>query len=781
MLATKIIKIIMMATKMTELYLRLIRRFPWLVLLLTVILVLLAASGGRFLTFSNDYRIFFGKDNPQLQAFEALQNTYTKNDNVLFVITPKDGNVFSRETLEALEDLTHQSWQMPYSIRVDSITNFQHTYAKGDELVVEDLVKAAQGLNDVDLAAKKDIVLHEPALIHRLISPAADVTAVNVTVHLPGKNEQLEGPAVVTFARELAHQIETRYPQLEVRITGMVFMNNAFAEASQHDVQTLIPLMFLIITGLIGITLRSIAATVTTLLVIIMSIMTAMGLTGWLGIVLSPPSGSAPTIIMTMAVAHAVHIFATFSHAYALSGDKRGAIIESLRMNLQPIFITSVTTVVGFLSLNFSDAPPFRDLGNIVAIGEMAASVIAVTFLPALMMILPLRRPKATMTSRSLVEKWVGFVVARYRVVFWGMVGVVIVLASFIPKNELNDQFVKYFDESVAFRQDTDYTNDRLAGIYLIEYSLNSGKPDGISDPAYLQTVEDFANWYRQQPGVSHVNTITDTMKRLNKNLHEDDPAWYRIPDQRDLAAQYLLLYEMSLPFGLDLNNQINVDKSATRLSVTMQSLSTKEMLAMEQRGDEWLAQHANVIKHSDASSPSLMFAHIGERNIKSMLTGSVVALVLISAILLLMLRSIKIGIISLVPNLIPAAMAFGLWGIFVGEVGLALSVVVGMSLGIIVDDTVHFLSKYQHARREKGLNQEAAVRYSFSTVGMPIWITTTALVAGFLVMTLSGFEANAAMGVMTALTIALALLAEFLLLPALLLMFEEKRNAKVA
>lgn len=766
---------------MTERYIRFLQRWPWLVLILSVGWVLLAASGGRFLTFSSDYRVFFSKENPQLQAFEALQNTYTKNDNVLFVITPKDGNVFSRETLAAVEDITKQSWQIPYSIRVDSITNFQHTHAEGDDLVVEDLVKDAHTLSDTEVAHKRDIALHEPLLLNRLIAPAADVTGVNVTVHLPGRNSQIEVPEVVAFARDLAGKIQSRHPQIEVRLTGMVLMNNAFAEASQNDVKTLVPLMFLIIVVLVGITLRSIAATISTLLVIIMSIMAAMGLTGWVGIQLSPPSSSAPTMIMTIAVAHAVHIFSSFNHAYSLGIDKREAVAESLRMNLQPVFITSFTTVVGFLSLNFSDAPPFRDLGNIVSMGEAAAFLIAISFLPALMMVLPLRRPKPEMPSRTLMDKWSGFVVRRYRVIFWGMLAVVVILTSLIPKNELNDEFVKYFDESIQFRQDTDYTSEHLTGIYMIEYSLNSGKPDGIADPAYLQTVEDFANWLRQQPGVIHVNTITDTMKRLNKNLHEDDPAWYRIPDQRELAAQYLLLYEMSLPFGLDLNNQINVDKSATRLSVTMQSLSTNEMLTMEQRGNEWLVQHADVIKHSEASSPSLMFSHIGERNIKSMLAGSVVALVLISAILLLMLRSVKMGIISLVPNLVPAAMAFGLWGLFVGEVGLALSVVVGMSLGIIVDDTVHFLSKYQRAQREKGLNQEEAVHYAFSSVGVAIWITTTALVAGFLIMTLSGFEVNSAMGIMTALTITLALVTEFLLLPALLMMFEEKRNAKVA
>jgi predicted RND superfamily exporter protein len=172
------------------------------------------------------------------------------------------------------------------------------------------------------------------------------------------------------------------------------------------------------------------------------------------------------------------------------------------------------------------------------------------------------------------------------------------------------------------------------------------------------------------------------------------------------------------------------------------------------------------------------MFANIGSRNIKSMLLGTTIALVMISMILIFAFRSIKIGLISLLPNLVPAALGFGLWGLFVGEVGLALSVVTGMTLGIVVDDTVHFLSKYLRARREGGLNSADAVVYAFSTVGRALVITSFVLIAGFLVLALSSFELNSGMGLLTAIVIAFALLADFLLLPPLLMKFEEKRHA---
>jgi len=291
--------------------------------------------------------------------------------------------------------------------------------------------------------------------------------------------------------------------------------------------------------------------------------------------------------------------------------------------------------------------------------------------------------------------------------------------------------------------------------------------------------VDQFADWYRQQPEAIHINSFTDTMKRLNKNMHGDKQSWYRLPDERNLAAQYLLLYEMSLPYGLDLNNQINVDKSATRFSVTIEELSVNQTLDLENRAQGWLKANTPAIQ-SDGAGSTVMFAHIGQRNIKSMLTGTTLALVLISLILVIALRSIKIGLISLIPNLVPAAMGFGIWGAVVGEVGMGLAVVAGMTLGIVVDDTVHFLSKYLRARREKHLDAPAAVRYAFATVGTALWFTSAALIAGFLVLTLSSFRMNSDMGTLTAITIALALAADFLFLPPLLMKLDRRNVTPV-
>jgi predicted RND superfamily exporter protein len=764
---------------------------PWRVILVSILLLAAVVIALNKVTqardepvnkFETNYRVFFSKENPQLLEFDSLEKIYTKNDNVMFIITPKDGDVFTEQTLKIIQELTLDAWQMPHSIRVDSITNFQHTEADGDDLVVQDLVPEGATLDATELEKIKKITLSEPLLARRLISETGHVTGVNVTVQLPGDNAMVEVPETVKFSRELARRYMEKYPSIDIRLNGMVLMNNAFSEASQTDLKKLVPISFLLMLITLGFILKNVTSALGTSLVIIASIIVGFAMGRIIGYPITPPSASTPTIVLTVAIANAVHILVTFLHEMRLGLEKKQALIESLRINVQPVFLASATTALGFLSMNFADVPPFMHLGNMVAMGVVASFVFSVFFLPAFMTLMPVKvKPGKDGNGFSKMDALGNFVVNNRKGLMWGMLILIVTLISFIPRNELNDVFVHYFDHSIEFRRDADYFTENLSGLYLIDYSLDSGESGGVSNPEFMKEVESFAQWYRQQPETIHVNSYTDIMKRLNKSMHGDNPEYYRIPEERNLAAQYLLLYNMSLPYGLDLNNQINISKSSTRFTVTIETMSTNDLLAFSNRADEWLRNNTTTIKQANPSGTSMMFAHIGKRNIKSMLLGTTVALVMISFILIFALRSIKLGFISMVPNLVPAAMGFGLWGILVGEVGLALSVVMGMTLGIVVDDTVHFLSKYLRARREKNLDAKEATKYAFHTVGMALLTTSIVLVIGFMVLALSSFKLNAGMGMLTAIVIALALIADFFFLPALLMKLDKKkRGAKI-
>ncbi|MGS2717687.1 efflux RND transporter permease subunit [Eionea flava] len=760
-------------------------RYRWWVMLLCVTMTIVAAYGAGHLAFSNNHRVYFGEENPQLVALEKMEKVYAKNDNVTFVFSSKDSDVFTAEVLAALSDITERAWQMPYSSRVDSLANFQHSYSSEGDLIIESLVPESDvigGLNDLERDRIKKIALAEPFLINKLLSPNGKVTAVNVAILLPRIDEEKELPEVVAFAQQLLRDVESDYPFLDAYLTGGVMMDNAFVEATKKDIDTLIPLSFVVMLLVLSVLVGGIVGTLGTLFVIAFSIAGAMGLGGYIGFPLTPPSVAAPIIILAIAIANCVHLLTTYREQYyesfqsavdsgkTASQQRYAALHYSLSANIKPITIASTTTAIGFLSMNLSDVPPFQHLGNLVAMGVMLSLLFSLSFLPALLSVLPVSGRKPFSVTLFPMVRLAEGVIRHYQKLFWGVGIIAVMLVVSISKNELNDVFVHYFDEQSEFRQDTDFVLDNLTGFYNIEYSMESGQTNGIYAPDFLRQVDSFSTWLREQPEVIHVNTVTDIIKRLNKNMFDDDESMYRLPTDRELAAQYILLYEMSLPYGLDLNNQINVDKSSVRLLVTIKTLSTGAVLAFESRAQQWLKNYSPDVSSSVGTGTVMMFSYIGQRNIVSMLLGTTVALVLISLVLMAAFKSIPLGIVSLLPNLIPAAMGFGLWGLLVGEVGLALSTASAMTLGIVVDDTVHFLTKYHHARRVLTHSVEDAIRYAYKTVGNALVTTTIVLVAGFLVLASSGFELNSGMGLLTAIVITIALLVDLLFLPAVLM-----------
>lgn len=763
---------------LTERYTHLIIRYKWLVFAVSFLLMMMVASGGRFIGFSNNYRIFFGKDNPDLQAFEALQNTYTKNDNVLLVLAPKDGTIYSKNVFAAVQSITKDGWQVPFSSRVDSLSNYQYSRANEDELIVSDLIEKPEELSQERIAKIKAVVQKEPLLINRLVSPTGDVTAINITVELPGK-DPTEVLQVADHVRTEVSKYRKAYPQIDFYASGVVMLNEAFASAAQKDMATLTPVMYLVILLMLAVLLRSVSGTFATLFVICFSVLAGMGFAGWAGIKLSPPSSIAPTVILTLAVADSVHILLNMLTLMRSGRSKNEALIESLRINMQPVFLTSLTTAIGFLSLNFSDQPPYHHLGNITAVGVGFAFLFSVFLLPALIAIFPFRVKVVEKRDKKRLSGFADWIVKNSRSVFFTTLFVILGLTAFVPQIELNDEFVNYFDKTTSFRSDTDYIMKKLTGIYQIEFSLPAKDSGGINSPEYLQTLERFADWFREDPRVVHVNTLTDTMKRLNKNMHADNEEWYRVPGSRELAAQYLLLYEMSLPYGLDLNNQIDVDKSATRFTVTLKNVSARDMRELAELGEKWLQENAPAyMKGTIASGPSLMFSKISKRNVRSMTRGFVLALALITILLIIALKSFGFGLLSLIPNIVPICMSMGLWALIEGQAGTAISIVASVTLGIVVDDTIHFLSKFVRAKREKGLSVQDSIRYSFETVGPALIVTSVVLILGFCVLLGSTFRLNWTLGFLSAATLALALFADFVFLPSMMNLFLKERKS---
>lgn len=753
-------------------------RYSGVLLLLNLIIIALVSYGAKNLYIETDYKIFFDKQDPNLAAEEKLKAIYGKSDNIVFVIDPDVDDVFNTATLKTIENLTKSAWQIPHSKRVDSISNYQHPSVDNDDITIESLIKNAQNYTKQDISHVKSIALKETGLVGRLVSESGNAASVHVTLNLPDEGTGIAISEAVKRAREIKETAEMANPTTSIYLAGIATTEQTLTEIAAKDAMTLIPIMFLIVLGLLWIMLRSFLATMCTLIIITISVMAGMGYAGWSGLALNNVNISAPTIIMTLAIADSIHLFNTFFSGCSRKLSKHDALVESLRLNFYPILLTSVTTAFGFLTMNFSESPPFKELGTISAIGVLGAFWATIFMLPGLIMILPFNPERKETKINLFTNNLATFVIKNHNSILFGSLAIIVLALASLPRVELNDNPIGYFSKNTPVRQASEFIEKNLSGTQTIHYSIDSGVPDGILEPVLLQQVETFTNWLRSQPEVANVESFTDVMKRFNQILHDDNPDLYYIPKTRPLAAQYFLLYELSLPYGLDISNQVSTDKSSLKITAILNNQNSSGLIEFEEKVQNWFMQEMPDLAAPGAGH-SVSFAHIGQRNIESMLFGSLIAIVLISFSLIITFRSFKYGLLSFVPNLLPAMVTLGMWGAVVGEVNMAASVVFSLTLGIIVDDTVHFMVKYIHAIREEKADVETAIRYAFTSVGGALLSTSIVLAVGFYVLAFSDFTVNSTSGKLVAITITTAILLDLLFFPSLLIKLERMRAQK--
>lgn len=759
-------------------YFNWITRHHRLVVFLSIIATLSLGFGAARLDFSNDFRIYFSADNPQLAALEDMEETFGKQDAVHFYIKAIEGDLFTREHLSLIHELTQAGWRLPYVSRVNSLTNYQHTEARGDDLYTDYLLAGTEGLNAELIARIKRIALGEPALVNSVIARDGKATGVMVRLRLPPEHKQA-GDEAVHAARELLASMREKYPDAYIGLAGSTTAGVTLGEAVRQDMGDLAALSYaIIITGLL-LLLRSVRGMLLTILLASFAIVATMGIYGWTQHTLTPVAGWVPTAVTTIAVADSVHILISYFHGLRNGLSRQVALWESMRINANPVLITSLTTIIGVLCLNFSDSPPYRDLGNMIAVGVLYAYLLSMSFLPAALAWFDIGK---THVNKGEV-RWMGglanWIIHHQKPLLVGMGAWVLIAVAFIPRNELTERWHEYFDETFEQRRVVEDMNASLSGVHAIRYIFDSGEDSGIHEPAYLRTLEDFGNWYRKQDGVVYVHSLADIQKRLHKTMHGDEQAWYRVPERRDLAAQYFLLYEIGLPRELNMDTLVSFDRSKSLFHVVISKTDSESILELDSKAHAWLQENAAHLVVSEGTGMDIVFGYINRRNINQVLQGILLALVLISFVLVFALRSVRLGMISLIPNLVPAALAYGTWGLFIGRVDLSASIVICMSLGIVVDDTVHFLSKYLHARREKNMPIEAGMRYAFDTVGVALTITTVVLVAGFSALLTSHFSPTWVAGLLLAMTLSYALIADFFFLPPLLMSLDRRGYTK--
>jgi predicted RND superfamily exporter protein len=755
-------------------WMRWIAAAPWAWVLLCGALTLACASGLPGLNFSTDFQAYFSDDNPELQAQRALERHFGNRDSIVLAVAAEEGPLFRNDRLAALRELTAAMAELPWASGSSGLSNFYTPRADGDEIRAEALIPEG-AFDEATLAALRANALAEPRVLHGLLGASGEVTAVIGYFELPDRDPNAEVAEVNAAIRALADRFENDNPGLRTYRIGSLAFNQAMADAAAYDQRHLFPLAAALMAGLLWICLRGVWMVLATVAVVLMATGTALGLAGHLGLQLTTASMAAPLIILTLSISDCVHLLASYSKLRGEGQETAAAVHGALRVNLLGVSLTTLTTVIGFLSFNTNASPPFRDLGNLVALGVAAAWVYALVFLPAWLLI---TRPAASALRSLDLSRLADAVIRHQRALRWGGAALLLALVAAIPLNRFGDNYVKFFGPEIDFRQDTEFVAEHLMGVQYLEYAVPAGSEGGVSEPAYQQRLEAFAEWLRQQPGVRKVSTLNELSKRIHQVMNGDDPAWYRLPETRELAAQYLLLFELALPSGSDLSHLVNFDRSVTRVTLGLEPMSNEDIRQLDARAQAWMQAHWPPEMHSAGTGVPVLFARIAQRNFESMLLGNLVTFTAVALIFMLAFASWRTGLISLIPNFAPMLAGFGLWGLTVGEVGMSLAVVVSLTLGIVVDDSIHFLSRYSQGRRDLGLVPADAIRHAYRDVGAALWITTLALTAGFACLALSSFLLTAHLGLLTSVIIVLALAADLLFLPALLLWFDRSPTA---
>ncbi|MGB1058674.1 MAG: efflux RND transporter permease subunit [Ketobacter sp.] len=735
---------------------------------LVVLGALLLGMGAKDAQFSANQRDFFKPDDKNLNDLIRIEEDYTSDKNVMVLVEPHSGNVFTPDTLKAIQQLTEFGWSIPHSQRVESLSNHLYTRVNGDELTVDFLVDDVDALSPQDLLERKRYATGKTGVKDYLVTRDGGLSLVSVILNIPEEDNGQAAVDVIDTVHQYVDRLQQQYPAIDFRVVGGVAVETSLPAIVQEDGRTIFPFALVLVFLFLTFTLRDLVANLACIVTALLAIMAGMGAVLWSGVKVSPILVNTPSIIIIIAMADCIHLMVNYAQGLARGLDKKAALEKSVEVNFSPIIFTSLTTAISFFALNFSESPPFAHMGTAAGVGILYAMLASLTFLPALIYYLPSKARGVTrMPNMGGLIRWYQ---PHANKIIIGFVLIMVSLASLIPMNRLDDNFVEFFDEDLEVRRNMDFMIERISGSVVVNISIPATENGGIYDPQYLNLLQDLEQHLQENPQLRFTTSLLEVMKTLNKNLHEDSAEWYRVPDSRELASQYLLMYEMSLPFGQDLSNLINFDRSESRVIAVYDQLSDKELIDLEQRIQLWLDQHQFDTRQATIGSANLAFAHMQYSNVNNLSKGFVLALIMISLLLIALFRSWKLGLISMVPNLFPAAMAFGIWALISGKIGFGMSVGITITLGIVVDDTIHFLAKYKYAREQLHLNNYQAVQYAMDTVGVAMLLTTAMMAIAFTALLWSDFIPNQDLGLITIITIVCALLVDLVLLPILLL-----------
>lgn len=751
---------------------------PWLSLAVSALALAGLTAGLPRVRANFTHTAFFYPDDPLMVEFDAFERRFGNDDAVLVTVRSESG-VFDADTITLLQKLTERMWQVPEVIRVDSLTNFNWVHADGDDIAVDPLIPADAELTSEYLAERRAIALAHESLPDWMVSRDGKTAVVMARIR-PGIEDAPKASVIVLAVREVVAALQGGDHVMHIH--GSPAVTYAFEESTQIDLQKIIPLVLGLTILFLAVLLRSVSGVVLPLVVVVLSIVAALSVAGWTGVELSSVTSILPQILIAVGVADAVHILVGFRAARRNGLDKRAAANHTLSKNFVPTLLTSLTTALGFFAFSTAGLRPVAGLGLLSGIATLLAWLITYMVVGALLVVVPSWiKPRVERVDLQVASPrahaYVGWLM-RTRWVIVGLFAALTAAAAVLAvRTRVNSDPYRYFAEGFPLREANEAILRDLGYSMGYEIVLDSGAEDGVKDPAFMAKVEALERFAMGLPRTVRVVSTADVLRQMNRALEGGGAEAYRMPDTREGIAQELFLYSMSLPPGMDMNDRITVKNDAIRMSVLSgtsdSSTWMKQAHAMEGHARE-LGLRASV------TGKGRLFQSMNDYVVMSFIQSLIIAVVGISIILVLTFRSVKLGLVAMIPNVVPLVIGGAVLNVLGANLDIGTVLVSSVCLGIAVDDTIHVLANYNRYVRE-GRSPREALALVFSHTGPALITTTLVLVSAFGAFGIGTFVPNVFFGIMTATVLTAALVTDLVLLPALLLVMAGSPEAAPA
>jgi len=732
----------------------------------------------------------------------------------IIIVGIKAPNVFSHDCLVRLKALHHDlEKELPYVQGVNSLINARNTRGEGDVLYVDDLLNGWPD-NPVDMASLKEQVLKNPFYVNNIISEDGTLAAIVIETSAFAETDpdtasilsdfedgfessasEDESPKTRhyfsnkenTELMDALHMIVKRHEakDFSLAVTGGPAVVEIFNRYTLSDMK----LLFLVATGIIilfiAILFQRLSGVVLPFIIVYSSMASTLGLMAIFGAYITLMTVVLPTFIVAVGIADSVHILAIFYRRFQQGDSKEDAISYALGHSGLAVVLTSVTTATGLLSFSFSELSAIANLGVFSAAGVMLALIYTIIMLPALLAIVPIKLKKTVLERKrsAAMDRFLMFFIklstTHPKKILWMCPFLFVFSFYYISQIELTHTIINYFPDSFKVKQDALFIDSKLKGILTVEVVVDTEKENGIYDPAILNRIERITRHLesidREDMFVGKVFSITDILKETNQALHGNDPDYYTIPRDSDIIAQEFLLFENSGADDLEEITDSRFSKTRITIKIPWVDLVIIDRFVNELRDLFSDAFPENVDTTITGLTP-IMGKTIMEA-MRSMARSYVIAFIVISVLMVVLVGNFKLGLLSMIPNLLPIFLVIGIMGLANVPMDLTALMIGSIAIGLVVDDTMHFMYNFSKYYNITG-DAHQSVKETLLGTGRALLMTSLILSSNFFILMVATLKNSFVFGFFTGIVVILALLADFLVAPAIMTVIFRRRGS---